>query len=93
MFQNLVMLPHAYIFIINMIIVLLTANSEINSRVASTCPFYFYAFSQLIIEVYEEMKKNQKMTIKHGVVLLMLAYNTVVMVLNLLLFTVEIGFV
>jgi len=87
------MLPHAYIFIINMIIVLLTANSEINSRVASTCPFYFYAFSQLIIEVYEEMKKNQKMTIKHKVVLLMLAYNTVVMVLNLLLFTVEIGFV
>lgn len=87
------MLPHAYFFIVNMLMVLFMANAEINSRVASSCPFYFYAFSQLIIEVYEEMKKNKEMTVKHGVVLLMLAYNTVVMVLNLLLFTVEIGFV
>ena len=55
-FRNHKLLPHAYIFIANMVIVMFLANSEINARVASTCPFYYFAFSQLIVEVHEEMK-------------------------------------
>ena len=44
-FKNVNFLPHAYIFIINMVLVLFMANSEINSRVASTWPFYYFAFA------------------------------------------------
>ena len=50
------MLPHAYILIINLIVVFMLANTEINARVASTCPFYFYALSQLVIEVVNDLK-------------------------------------
>jgi len=87
------MLPHAYIFLLNMLIVFLIANMEINSRVASTCPFYFLAFSQLIIETKEELVKKEASGYKHAVVLISLIYNSVVLVLNLVLFTVEIGFI
>lgn len=55
-FENLAFLPHAYVFIANMVIVLLFANAEINSRVASTCPFYYYSWAQLIVEVIEDLK-------------------------------------
>jgi len=55
-FTNLATLPHAYVFLVNMLIVLLLANTEINSRVASTCPFYYYAFAQLCLEVRDEMR-------------------------------------
>lgn len=55
-FNNLTMLPHAYILLINVIIVFMLANTEINARVASTCPYYFYALAQLIIEVFEDFK-------------------------------------
>ena len=44
-FENLGMLPHAYVFFVNMVIVFLLANQEINARVAFTCPFFFMAFS------------------------------------------------
>ena len=106
-FCNLALLPHAIVFIANMLIVLVMANSEINARVASTCPFYFYAFSQLALEVRDEIR-NQKAKdmnlpfanrvntdgiYKHAVVLSALLYNTAVIYLNILLFGNEIGFV
>jgi hypothetical protein len=76
--------------------VLLFANSEINGRVASTCLFYYMALSQLTIETLEELKKKGSdgtMSYKHFIVFLSLGYNCVVMVLNLILFSVGIGFV
>lgn len=87
------MLPHAFVLVVNIMLVLLFANTEINSRVASSCPFYFYAFSQLVIEVIDELRTKRHVTLKQLIVVLALAYNAVVMMLNLLLFTVEIGFV
>ena len=96
-FNNRNMLPHAYIFLVNMTVVLLLANSEINSRVASTCPFYFYAFSQLILECHKDLKNSQQQKAvslyQHVLIAISLWYNQVIMMLNLLLFTVEIGFV
>jgi len=94
-FSNLTMFPHFLVFVINLIIVMLFANSEINARVASTCPFYFIALSQLVIETFNEIhdKGFEKLTYKHWVVMLTLLYNSVVMVLNLVLFSVEIGFI
>ena len=44
-FRNSLWLPHAYVFFINVLIVVLFANSEIIGRVAGTCPFYFYAWA------------------------------------------------
>ena len=44
-FTSLALLPHAYIFMLNMLICIFLANSEINSRVAFTQPYYFLAFS------------------------------------------------
>lgn len=93
-FTNLCLLPHALVLIANMLLVLLFANSEINSRVAGTCPFYYYAFAQLVVEVREEMgRRERSCTFKHLLVAFALLYNTVVMLLNMFLFSVEIGFV
>ena len=44
-FENMVLLPHFLMLAVNLMIVLMFANSEINSRVASTCPFYYMALS------------------------------------------------
>jgi hypothetical protein len=44
------MVPHAWYFCIQILLILLFANADINSRVASTCPFYYWAVASLIIE-------------------------------------------
>ena len=44
-FESFVLLPHFMVFAITLLTVLIFANTEINSRVASTCPFYFIALS------------------------------------------------
>ena len=44
-FKSLVLLPFAYVFMLNMLICVFVANSEINARVASTQPYFFMAFS------------------------------------------------
>jgi hypothetical protein len=103
-FRNRGMYALGLVFILNMLLVLLMGNSEINSRVASTCPFYFYALAQLILEVRDEIRgekaqvvlpfaNNNKGSYKHGVVMIALIYNAIVLYLNLLLFGNEIGFI
>jgi len=89
------MFPHFLVFVVNLMIVMLVANSEINARVASTCPFYYIAVSQLVTETYQEIRdKNcKRLSYKHWVVTLSLLYNSVVMVLNLVLFSGDIGFI
>ena len=84
-FSSKVMLPFGYMFVINVVTVILFANSEIIGRVATTCPFYFYAWAQLIVE-------NNK-GLQGWIVGLYGVYNIVVLALNLFLFTTEIGFV
>lgn len=92
-FSNKCFVPHFWVLFINLITVLLFANTEINSRVASTCLFYYVGLSQIVIETYNELKEGKKLTFKHLMVFMTLTYNTVVMLLNLLLFSVGIGFV
>ena len=98
------MYPNALVFILNMILILLIGNSEINSRVASTCPFYFYGLAQLVLEVRDEIRQEKAKIIlpfanrmnsiyKHAIVLMALVYNVIVIYLNLLLFANEIGFI
>lgn len=90
------MLPHGYIFVISMTTVFLMANTEINARVASTCPFYFYAWSQVILEAkkeHEEIVKKERvtwcdlLTVRITLVTVFGLYNVITMALNLLLFT------
>ena len=81
MFGDSEMLPHTYLFTLNTLVVLLFANTEIIARVNTTCPFYFYAWAEMITEKEERLLKAFKY------------YNAIIMGLNLLLFTAEIGFI
>ena len=71
--------PHVWYMAIQLTLVLLYANADINSRVASTLPIYYWAFSALILEG----SKMSKLACFH---------NILYMVLNMLLFHTEIGF-
>ena len=44
------LIPHAWYFAVQLTLVALFANADINSRVASTCPFYFWAFAAIVCE-------------------------------------------
>ena len=49
-FSNSEILPHSLVFALNMLLMLLYANADVNSRVASTCPFYYWAAAVIINE-------------------------------------------
>mmetsp|Transcript_11479 Transcript_11479/g.19425 ORF Transcript_11479/g.19425 Transcript_11479/m.19425 type:complete len:81 (+) Transcript_11479:1287-1529(+) len=80
-----------------MIIVILLANQEINARVASTCPFYYFGLSQLLVETRREVRELWKsgtgMRWWHLGVAVSVGYNLFVVGLNPLLFSNEVGFV
>ena len=67
---------------INMVIMLLFANSEVNSRVTSTMPFYYWAVAELMMGG-KRMGKLGKLA---------LAHNVVYMLFNFALFPMEVGF-
>jgi hypothetical protein len=98
-FTNRCLTPHFWVMFANLMIVLFYANIEINARVASTCIYYYIGLSQLIVETHEELSaaiKNQselKLSPKHFVVMITMAYNVIVMFINPLIFSVGIGFV
>jgi hypothetical protein len=82
MFVNHDMIPHVWFFSINILLTLLFANADINSRVASTCPYYYWAVADLIVNL-----KQHK-----GLASFALLHNVLYLLLNLLLFTMEVGF-
>lgn len=43
-------MPHAWYFLLQIGIVLVFANAEINSRVASTVPFYYWAVAAILVQ-------------------------------------------
>ena len=43
-------IPHTWYMFLQLTLVLLFANADINSRVASTLPLYFWAFSSFVLE-------------------------------------------
>lgn len=71
--------PHVWYMAIQLTLILLYANADINSRVASTLPIYYWAFAALILEG----SKIAKLACFH---------NILYMGLNVLLFHTEIGF-
>lgn len=66
---------HYLIFSANMLIMLLFANADVNSRVASTCLFYYYSLAN-------EWDRN-------GIAKW---HNLGYLLLNLVLFVMEVGF-
>lgn len=93
-FYSKAMVPHFWVLVLNLLTVLLFANTEINARVGSTCVFYFIALSQLVVETVDELKQSKgKVTYKHVLVFMTMLYNGIVMILNFLLFSVGIGFI
>jgi len=43
-------IPHAFFYMVYMLTILSFANVEINSRVAHTCPFFFWGSAAIIVE-------------------------------------------
>lgn len=43
-------IPHAFMYMVYMSIIFFFANIEINSRVAHTCPFFFWGSAAIIVE-------------------------------------------
>lgn len=77
--------PHAWYFVIQLTLVLLFANADINSRVASTCPFYYWAFAAVVREAnnsVEAWRVSRFATL----------HNFAYMVLNFLTFPMEAAF-
>lgn len=68
-----------------MLLCLFFANADINSRVASTCPFYYWAVADMIVH----RKKTESIFCLANFALL---HNALYMVLNFLLFSMEVGF-
>jgi len=79
--------------------VALFANADINSRVAGTLPFYFWAFAAIATEQYRElnpMRYNNSVEAKKGKGPLMakfaLVHNFAYLLLNCITFPMEAAF-
>lgn len=78
---------HFIYFAVSILLCLIFANAEINSRVASVCPIYYWLASDVISD-YGSKKAN-------GSFLgwLLVVHNISYLCINLVLFTMEVGFV
>ena len=74
--------PHMLFWSLNMVILLLFANAEINSRITSTCPFYFWAVAELL-------SSKPKLSV---IGFIILGHNIIYMFVNLCFFPMEKGF-
>ena len=72
-------IPHVWYFSMQMVPVLLFANADINSRVASTVPFYYWAAASM-------MKKRDSLA------WLVCLHNVAYLAVNFFIFPTEIGF-
>ena len=86
LFSQPEIVPHCYYFFIQLIVVLLYGNAEINSRVASSLPVYYWAVASMLVE---GGGKAKQMTWPARVAA---GHNVLFLVLNLLLFPAETGF-
>ena len=76
------MIPHAYFFFANMLLALFFANADVNSRIASSCPFYFWTTAAIF---YESKGFS-------NIAALSRLHNIGYMLLNFVLFVMEVGF-
>ena len=77
--EHIESVPHIWYMAIQLTLVLLYANADINSRVASTLPIYYWGFASLVLQG----GKMGRFACMH---------NLMYMGLNVLLFHTEIGF-
>ena len=75
--------PHIWYMAIQLTLVLLYANADINSRVASTLPIYYWGFASMVTESEGKMATLARVACWH---------NLIYMGLNVMLFHTEIGF-
>ena len=80
-------IPHFLCFAVHLLLILFFANSDINSRVASTIPFYYWAVAAIVIESkagpYVDSSKIAKLAVFH---------NMTYLVLNLIFFPMNTAF-
>jgi hypothetical protein len=72
-----------------LLLVMLFANADINSRVASTCPFYFWAFAAIVNEANQRSKVEEHV---RWMSRLALVHNFAYMMLNFATFPMEAAF-
>lgn len=82
-------MPHALFFAVNIALVMLFANADINSRVASTCPFYYWAAASVISEA--SASSTQSLSLK-AMAWFIKTHNLAYLLLNFVLFLMEVGF-
>lgn len=87
-FATTQLVPHVWYFAVQLLLVMLFANADINSRVASTCPFYYWAFAALI----NEANAPKVETSVRWMARLALAHNFAYMALNFATFPMEAAF-
>ena len=85
--ENEVSVPHVWYMAIQLTLVLLYGNADINSRVASTIPIYFWSFASLILEKPANESQRMSWFARFGCF-----HNLLFLLLNIILFPVEIGF-
>lgn len=85
--ENEVSVPHVWYMAFQLTLVLLYANADINSRVASTIPIYYWSFASLIMERPANKDKGMYWFARFACL-----HNLLFLGLNLILFHAEIGF-
>jgi phosphatidylinositol glycan class V len=88
-FGNAQLVPHVWYFAVQLLLVMLFANADINSRVASTCPFYFWAFAAIVHEANHYAKVEASV---RWMARLAFVHNFAYMVLNFATFPMEAAF-
>ena len=88
LFSQAEIVPHFYYFFAQLAIVLLFGNAEINSRVASSLPVFYWAIASILVEGDGEKKREAATWPARAAA----AHNLLFLLLNLLLFPVEVGF-
>ena len=89
LFSQAEVVPHCYYLFVQLIVVLLYGNAEINSRVASSLPIYYWAVASLLVEGDGKESSNKSMSYQARFAAV---HNIIYLILNLLLFPVESGF-
>jgi len=86
-FEMPAIIPHFWCFTVHMSLILFFANAEINSRVASTIPFYYWAVAAIVTESKAEEFLGSSKIAKLAVV-----HNMAYLVLNLIFFPMNTAF-
>ena len=91
LFSQAEVVPHCYYLFVQLIVVLLYGNAEINSRVASSLPIYYWAVASLLVEGDGKENSIKSKTMSYPA-RFAAVHNIIYLILNLLLFPVESGF-